>query len=152
MIFDVSHRTAYVYRKPVLQSQHLVHLTPRASPRQSVLRHSLLIEPAPSAKVELPGLLRQRKRDPDDRRRAFRAVIHARSTVEVSRARSADAGAFDAVGAGGEQALRRRGTSSTSRVLQFVSASRHTRVVPRRSTTPALRSRRTGRSWRRRWT
>ena len=49
MIFDVSHRTAYAYRKPVLQSQHLVHLTPLEGPRQSVLRHSLLIEPAPSS-------------------------------------------------------------------------------------------------------
>ena len=32
MIFDVSHRTTYVYRKPVLQSEHLVHLTPRCGP------------------------------------------------------------------------------------------------------------------------
>ena len=32
MIFDVSHRTTYVYGKPVLQSQHLVHLTPRETP------------------------------------------------------------------------------------------------------------------------
>jgi len=29
MIFDVSHRTTYAYREPVLQSQHLTHLAPR---------------------------------------------------------------------------------------------------------------------------
>ena len=29
MIYDVSHRTTYTYAKPVLQSEHLVHLTPR---------------------------------------------------------------------------------------------------------------------------
>ena len=29
MIYDVSHRTTYAYRTPVLQSQHLVHLSPR---------------------------------------------------------------------------------------------------------------------------
>ena len=37
MIFDVSHRTTYSYRRPVLQSQHLLHLTPRDSQRQPVL-------------------------------------------------------------------------------------------------------------------
>ena len=36
MIYDVSHRTTYAYRKPVLQSQHLVHLTPRGGARQDV--------------------------------------------------------------------------------------------------------------------
>ena len=33
------------------QSEHLAHLTPRPGPRQSVVRHSLLIEPAPSSNV-----------------------------------------------------------------------------------------------------
>ena len=53
MIFDVSHRTTYSYGKPVLQSEHLVYLTPRSGPRQTVHRHSLLIEPAPSANIAL---------------------------------------------------------------------------------------------------
>src|SRR5262249_44067718 len=53
MILEISHRTGYAYTEPVLQSQHLVHLTPRqgtarAGVQQTLLRHSLLVEPAPS--------------------------------------------------------------------------------------------------------
>ena len=83
MIFDVSHRTAYAYRKPVLQSEHLVHLAPREGPRQSVLRHSLLIEPAPSAKIERQDYFGNGTAilTVDDEHSEL--VIHARSTVEV---------------------------------------------------------------------
>ena len=53
MIYEISHRTAYRYEVPVTQSQHIVHLAPRAVERQTVRHHSLLIEPAPSTRTDL---------------------------------------------------------------------------------------------------
>lgn len=50
MIFDVSHKTLYSYSSPVVQSQHLVHLTPRPLPGQIVRNHSIIIEPAPAVR------------------------------------------------------------------------------------------------------
>ncbi len=47
MMFDVSHKTLYRYASPVIQSQHLIHMSPRAVARQSVRHHSLIVEPAP---------------------------------------------------------------------------------------------------------
>ncbi len=52
MNFEISHRTIYRYSAPVSQSHHLLHLTPRSHSRQSVLRHSLIIDPAPASKTE----------------------------------------------------------------------------------------------------
>ena len=53
MNFEISHRTIYRYSAPVSQSHHLLHLTPRSHARQTVLRHSLIIDPAPASKTEL---------------------------------------------------------------------------------------------------
>jgi transglutaminase-like putative cysteine protease len=52
MNFNISHRTSYRDATPVTQSQHVVHLTPRKLPRQTVSRHSLLIEPAPASRFD----------------------------------------------------------------------------------------------------
>jgi len=127
MIFDVSHRTAYAYRKPVLQSQHLLHLAPRDGVRQRVLRHGLLIEPAPSAQVERLDYFGNSTivLTVDDEHTEL--VIHARSTVEVR----APELPITALSAPWEQvasrALRNKGERDVG-VLQFVSASRHTRI------------------------
>lgn len=90
MIYTISHRTAYRYQSHVVQSQHLVHLAPRQLPRQSVLRHSIMIEPAPSWRrdfkdyfgnpVSLMGI--------EDEHREL--VIHARSSVEIAPATPVD--------------------------------------------------------------
>ena len=53
MNFEISHRTIYRYSAPVSQSYHLLHLTPRSHLRQTVIRHSLIIDPAPASKTEL---------------------------------------------------------------------------------------------------
>ncbi len=50
--YTISHRTSYRYATPVVQSQHVVHLAPRLLPRQTVSRHSLLIEPAPASRFD----------------------------------------------------------------------------------------------------
>ena len=84
MKLKVSHRTTYSYRAPVAQSHHLVHLKPRTLPWQTVLHHSLLIDPAPVARTEIRDyfgnaavLLRI-----EDQHVEF--VVHARSTVDVA--------------------------------------------------------------------
>lgn len=50
MKLEVSHSTTYGYRLPVAQSHHMIHLEPRPLPRQSVIHHSLLIDPAPATR------------------------------------------------------------------------------------------------------
>jgi len=52
MMFDVNHKTHYSYSQPVVQSQHLVHMSPRACPHQTVRHHSLIVEPAPALRYE----------------------------------------------------------------------------------------------------
>ncbi len=52
MIFDISHKTHYRYRSTVVQSLHLVHMSPRTLPGQIVRHHSLLVEPAPASRQD----------------------------------------------------------------------------------------------------
>lgn len=46
--YAISHRTSYAYSAPVIQSNHLLHLAPREVGHQDVVRHNLIIEPAPA--------------------------------------------------------------------------------------------------------
>lgn len=46
--YEILHRTSYQYADPVIQSNHLLHLSPRAVDHQETLRHNLIIEPAPA--------------------------------------------------------------------------------------------------------
>lgn len=85
MIFEVSHRTNYHYQSPVIQSQHLIHLAPRQMSRQTVIRHSLLVEPAPNSRTDRtdafgnPVSILEIDEDHVD------FVMHARSVIDVSR-------------------------------------------------------------------
>ena len=45
-LYRVSHHTAYVYGAPVIQSNHLLHLSPRVIANQRILSHELIIDPA----------------------------------------------------------------------------------------------------------
>jgi transglutaminase-like putative cysteine protease len=127
MMFDVSHRTTYTYSKPVLQSEHLVHMTPRPAPRQIVHRHSLLIEPAPSSNVSLTDYFGNSSAILTIEDEHSELVIHARSTVEV---RAPDL-PMPGLSTPWEQvaAKARRNGELDIGVLQFASTSRHTRVV-----------------------
>ena len=90
MKFEVSHRTTYSYLTPVVQSQHLVHLRPRQLPQQSVVHHSLLIEPAPVSSTEITdffGNATALLRIEDEH---TELVVHARSTVELRAAPQPD--------------------------------------------------------------
>lgn len=50
--YSISHKTTYNYSAPVIQSNHLLHLEPREINSQTILRHSILVEPAPAWKSE----------------------------------------------------------------------------------------------------
>ncbi len=82
MIYDVSHRTLYRYSDPVVQSQHLLHLSPAAVPGQTVRHHSLIVEPAPSIRNDYvdafgnPAIILEIEVPHDE------LVVHARSTME----------------------------------------------------------------------
>lgn len=125
MIFEINHKTLYRYSQPVVQSQHVVHMTPRDVPWQSVRHHSLLVEPAPS--------LRQRTQDAfgntqvvltiEAPHREF--VVHARSGIETRRPPDFDAAAstaWDRL----DRALYRPGEDLPIGVIQFRCTSRHT--------------------------
>lgn len=84
MTINVSHRTTYRYRLPVLRSVHALHLTPRSTPLQAVLQHSLLVNPAPVAQNCITdyfgnpvNLLRIEEQHEE-------LVVHARSAVDVT--------------------------------------------------------------------
>ena len=83
MNFEISHRTIYRYSAPVSQSHHLLHLTPRSHTRQTVLRHSLIIDPAPASKTEVtddfgnPASIITIEQD------HTKLEIHSRAQVEV---------------------------------------------------------------------
>jgi transglutaminase-like putative cysteine protease len=128
MIFDVSHRTTYSYSKPVLQSEHRVHMTPRPGPRQTVHRHSLLIEPAPTSNVAITDFFGNASAILTIEDEHSELVIHARSTVEIQ----APDPPTPALSTPWEQvaANARRNGSLDICVLQFTSASRHTRIAP----------------------
>ncbi len=83
MIYEVSHRTAYRYDAPVTQSQHVLHLAPRKSDRQTVRHHSLLIEPAPTARTDFTDYFGNPVSILGINEEHSELVIHARSTVEV---------------------------------------------------------------------
>ncbi|MFV0297403.1 MAG: transglutaminase N-terminal domain-containing protein, partial [Hyphomicrobiaceae bacterium] len=84
MIFEISHRTGYRYQSRVTQSQHLVHLAPRIADRQNVVRHNIIVEPAPTWRSDFvdyfgnPASIVEIDNEHDT------LVIHARSTIEVN--------------------------------------------------------------------
>jgi transglutaminase-like putative cysteine protease len=92
MNFEISHRTLYSYSAPVSQSHHLLHLEPRPHSRQTVLRHSLLIDPAPASKTDLmddfgnPASIITIEQDHTE------FVIHSRAHVDVAAPPDFDAG------------------------------------------------------------
>ncbi len=90
MRYDITHSTTYSYLHPVAQSYHIVHLQPRVTPRQMLIHHSLLIDPAPIGRTEITDyfgnqavLLRI-----EDQHVSF--GVHARSTVDVGLAAQPD--------------------------------------------------------------
>jgi transglutaminase-like putative cysteine protease len=85
MIFDVSHKTLYRYSSPVVQSQHLVHMSPRVVDRQTIRHHSLIVEPAPAMRYEGTDAFGNPVVILDIEVPHKEFVLHARSRIETHR-------------------------------------------------------------------
>ncbi len=90
MNFEISHRTIYRYSAPVSQSHHLLHLAPRSHSRQTVLRHSLLIDPAPASKTDLADDFGNSASIITIEQDHTELVIHSRAQVDVQAQQAAD--------------------------------------------------------------
>jgi transglutaminase-like putative cysteine protease len=84
MIYDVSHKTVYHYSTPVVQSQHIVHMSPRAVDRQTVKGHTLLVDPAPTIRTERYDYYGNRVVMFDIEQEHEELVVHAKSTIDVA--------------------------------------------------------------------
>jgi transglutaminase-like putative cysteine protease len=128
MIYEVSHRTVYRYSTPVVQSQHIVHMTPRAIDRQRVRGHALLIEPTPTIKTERLDYFGNRVVLFDIEQEHKELVVHAKSTIGVTPAGTIDCAAstpWDELAP--RIADPRAGTDLE--VSRYACASRHTRAT-----------------------
>lgn len=128
MIFDVSHRTTYSYRSPVARSHHLLHLAPQSGEHQHVIRHSLLIEPAPAARKDFKDYFGNQASILTINEEHPELVIHARSTVEVHappRITIAQSSPWELVR---EKAVKHDGTLDIA-VLEYTCPSRHTPIL-----------------------
>lgn len=90
MIFAISHKTYYRYTQPVAQSQHLVHLAPRRDTRQTVLRHSMMIDPAPVMRYDGCDAFGNPISILDIEEPHKEFVLNARSTIETVAPHSSD--------------------------------------------------------------
>lgn len=84
MIYEISHRTAYSYATAVTQSQHLVHLAPRPMPRQTVIRHDLVVQPTPTTRTDRIDAFANPVSNLEIDEEHVEFVIHARSVVAVT--------------------------------------------------------------------
>ena len=84
MIYEVSHRTLYRYTSPVVQSQHIVHMSPRTVARQTVKGHTLLIDPAPTIRTERQDYYGNRTVMFDIEQEHEELIVHAQSTIAVT--------------------------------------------------------------------
>ncbi len=84
MILEINHRTHYHYSAPVIQSQHLVHMSPLRLPCQSVRHHSLIVEPAPALRQESIDAFGNPIVILDIEMAHRELVLHARSSVETT--------------------------------------------------------------------
>ena len=129
MIFEVSHRTAYRYRSPVAQSHHLIHVEPKDGERQTVMRHNLLIEPAPASRLDFKDYFGNQCSILAIEEDHSELVIHVRSTLEVRSALNTDFAATTAWEHIQQAAVTPTGELAIG-VLQFACQSRHTPTLP----------------------
>ena len=83
MIYDVRHRTTFVYEDTVSVSQHVLHLAPRTHPRQRCIHTTLTVEPQPSVGSEARDYFGNPVHHLTVQEPHERLVVEARSRVEV---------------------------------------------------------------------
>ncbi len=76
MLLRILHHTRYEYQAPVVVAQHLAHLRPLEMPGQTVLSHTLTIEPQP--------VLREETRDAFGNWRTFFSLQSPHDTLDVT--------------------------------------------------------------------
>lgn len=126
MIYDVTHRTVYRYSTPVVQSQHIVHMSPRPLPRQSVKGHALLIDPAPTIRTERTDYDGNRTVMFDIEQSHEELIVLAQSTIEVVAPAEIDFAAstpWDAL----VEHISETAVGLNLAVARYACASRHTR-------------------------
>jgi transglutaminase-like putative cysteine protease len=126
MIYDVSHKTVYRYTTPVVQSQHIVHMSPRLVERQRVKGHTLLVDPAPTIRNEREDYYGNRVVLFDIEQEHDELTVHAKSTIEVAARQP-----VDLPGSAAWETLAEAPASGTGAlgldVVRYACASRHTR-------------------------
>jgi transglutaminase-like putative cysteine protease len=126
MIYDVSHRTIYRYSTPVVQSQHVVHMSPRAVERQRIKGHTLLIDPAPTIRTEREDYYGNRVVMFDIEQEHRELTVHAHSTIDVTAPKPIDLEKslpWDALAA----LIADTGGRVDIDVVRYACASKHTR-------------------------
>lgn len=83
MIYDVTHRTTFSYEQTVSVSQHVLHLAPRAHPRQRRIAWSLQTTPTPSARSEATDYFGNPVAYLALQRPHEQLVVEARSRIDV---------------------------------------------------------------------
>jgi len=125
MIYDVSHRTVFRYSSPVVQSQHIVHMSPRPVDRQEIRGHTLLIDPAPTIRTEREDYYGNRVVMFDIEQEHKELVVHAKSTIAVTPPQEVDlerSAAWDSLA---ERVAQPRGGLDIE-VVGYACASKHT--------------------------
>ena len=90
MIFDINHRTLYRYSQTVTQSQHLVHMSPRACVHQKTLHHTLMLDPAPASRFDGHDAFGNPITILDLESPHKEFILHARSAIERSKPQDRD--------------------------------------------------------------
>ena len=91
MIFEVSHKTHYHYTVPVVQSRHLIHMSPRPLHRQVIRNHGLIVVPAPALRTDGTDALGNSVTILDIEVSHRELILHARTTVETLSLRNVNA-------------------------------------------------------------
>lgn len=129
MNFEVSHKTLYRYSQPVVQSQHLVHMSPRVMPNQTIRHHSLMVEPAPAKRFEGQDAFGNPVMILDIEVPHQEFVIHSRTSIETSKPPAFNASAstpWDRL----DDALLSAGHELPIDVIQYRCGSRQTMPTP----------------------
>jgi transglutaminase-like putative cysteine protease len=126
MIYDVSHKTVYRYTTPVVQSQHVVHMSPRMVERQKVKGHTLLVDPAPTLRTEREDYYGNRVVLFDIEQEHEELTVHAKSTIVVVAREPVDLPGSTAWDTLAEAPARGSGALALD-VARYACASRHTR-------------------------
>jgi len=85
MIYDISHKTFYIYSTPVSQSHHIVRLAPREVVNQTIVQHSLFIEPTPTSRTDGVDHLGNPASWLSIESKHSEFVVHARTGVSVEK-------------------------------------------------------------------